>query len=177
MLFAAPSLITEPTHRIINNNKAFEKAAPFHFQLANGELDVIQYDDLKIIAEVDGEALPDEVFIDVDNFQYRMKKEDGNTFSYVFKNVQKDIPFHFYSGAVKSTDHSVNVLLKPDLTGFDLSLDYPGYIGRKDEKLSNIGDVVIPQGTKVTWNFTSENTDDVKPVSYTHLTLPTIYSV
>ena len=162
LLFAAPSLITDSTHRIINNNQAFEKAAPFHFQLANDDLAVVQYDDLKVYAEVDGEALPDEVFIDVDDFQYRMKKEDENTYSYTFKNVQKNMPFHFYSGVVKSLDHKVNVLLKPDLTGFDLDLDYPGYIGRRDEKLSNIGDVVIPEGTKITWNFTSENTDEVK---------------
>ena len=90
-----------------------------------------------------------------------MKKVDGNTFSYTFKNVQKDIPFHFYSGPVKSKDHKVAVLLKPNMAGFDMFLDYPGYTGRKDETLSNIGDVVIPQGTKVTWNFQADNTDAV----------------
>ncbi len=162
MLFAAPSLITEPTHRLINNDKEFERAAPFHFSGIESELKVVQYESLTVTTTVDGEALPDEVFIDVDNFQYRMKKESGNTFSYTFKNVQKDIPFHFFAGPVKSDDHELNVLLKPDLTGFELYLDYPSYIGRKDERLANIGDVVIPQGTKITWNFDAENTDAVK---------------
>jgi len=162
LLLAAPSLITEPTHRLINNDKAFEREAPFHFIGVDKDLDVVQYEDLTITTDVEGEALPNELFIDVDNFQYRMKKVDENTFSYTFKNVQKNIPFHFFSGPVKSTDHEVNVLLKPDLTEFDLFLDYPGYIGRKDERLANIGDVVIPQGTKISWNFTSENTDAVQ---------------
>jgi len=161
LLLGAPSLITEPTHRLINNDKEFERAAPFHFSSVGDQLDVVQYEDLTVTTEVDGEALPDEVFIDVDNFQYRMKKVDGKTFSYTFKNVQKNTPFHFFSGPVKSTDHELNVLLKPDLTEFDLYLDYPGYVGRRDERLSNIGDVVIPQGTKVKWNFIADNTDAV----------------
>ena len=161
MLFAAPSLITEPTHRLINNDREFERDAPFHFHLNNSELDVIQYEDLTVTVDVDGKALPDEVYIDVDDFQYRMKKNSDHTFSYTFKDVKKSLPFHFFSGPVKSTGHDLNVLLKPDLTEFDLFLDYPGYIGRKDERLTNIGDVVIPQGTKVTWNFYSKNTDDV----------------
>ncbi len=162
ILLGAPSLITEPTHRLINNDLQFEREAPFHFSTSSNKLDVVQYEDITITTEVDGSALPGEVFIDVDNFQYRMKKVDAKTFSYTFKNVQKDILFHFFSGPVKSTDHELNVLLKPDLAEFDLYLDYPNYIGRKDERLNNIGDVVIPQGTNITWNFIADNTDAVK---------------
>ncbi len=162
ILVAAPSLIKDSTHRIINNDKHFEKAAPFHFTLNNQDLDVVQYDDLLVSIEVDGEVIPDEVFIDVDNFQYRMRKENANTFSYTFKNVQKNIPFEFFSGQVRSDEHNLNVLLKPRLTNFDLYLDYPSYTGRKDESLSNIGDVVVPQGTVITWNFDSENTDAIQ---------------
>jgi len=161
LLTAAPSLIKDSTHRLIHNGEEFERAAPFHFTVANPSLDVIQFDDFKVTASVDGEALPDEVFIDIENFQYRMKKEGPNLFSYTFKNVQKNIPFAFYSGRVRSNKHDLKVLLKPNLTAFDLYLDYPSYIGRKDESLSNIGDVLIPQGTVVTWNFTADNTEAV----------------
>ena len=161
ILFAAPSWIKDSTHRIINNDKHFEKDAPFHFTLNNQDLDVVQYEDFLISVEVDGEALPDEVFVDVDNFQYRMRKENANTFTYTFKNVQKDIPFEFFSGSVRSDDHQLNVLMKPKLTNFDLYLNYPSYTSRKDESLSNIGDVLVPQGTTITWNFDAENTDAV----------------
>ncbi len=161
ILFAAPSLIKDSTHRIINNDKEFEKAAPFHFTINNTDLDVIQYDDKLVSVEVNGSVIPDEVFIDIDNFQYRMRKENGNTFSYTFKNVQKNVPFEFFSGRVRSTEHNLNVLLKPKLTNFDLYLDYPSYTGRKDERVDNIGDVLIPQGTQITWNFDTENTEAV----------------
>ena len=48
-----------------------------------------------------------------------------------------------------------------DILGFDIKLDYPSYTLRKDEGLTNIGDLVIPQGTKVDWVFNSQNTDDI----------------
>ncbi len=161
IMLASPTLITKSTHRLINNDKEFEREAPFNFSLNNENLDVVQYDDLKVVAHVSGSVLPNEVFIDVDNFQYRMKKEANNLYSYVFKNVQKKQSFELYSGRVRSKAHNLNVLLKPNLTEFDLYLDYPSYIGRKDETISNIGDVLIPQGTRISWNFNAENTDAI----------------
>lgn len=161
MLFAAPSLITESTHRIINNNKAFEKDAPFHFVVQNNSLDVVQYEDITIEAKIDGSVMPAEAFISVDDFQYRMKKKDNSTFTYTFKNVQQNTPFQFFSGKVRSGSHELNVLVKPKLTEFEVALDYPSYTGRKDERLKNMGDLLIPEGTKIEWTFDTDHTDAV----------------
>ncbi|NNE26774.1 MAG: DUF4175 domain-containing protein [Saprospiraceae bacterium] len=159
MLFAAPSLITESTHRIINNNTAFEKAAPFHFNIKNEDLSVVQYDDFDLNIQITGSVLPDEVFVEVDNFQYRMKKLSKDQFRYTFNSVQKNIAFNVFSGSVRSDKHELDVLLKPNLSSFEVSLDYPSYTGRKDEVLNNIGDMLLPEGTKVKWTFESNNTD------------------
>jgi len=161
LLFAAPSLITDSTHRIINNNKEFAKAAPFDIAIKNKSFDVLQYEDYKLEVEIDGDVFPEELFIDVDEFQYRLKKEAPNKFSYVFKNVQKESKFQLYSGRVRTAENQLRVLPKPNLVNFDLYLDYPSYVGRKDESISNIGDVLVPQGTKITWNFNALNTDDI----------------
>lgn len=161
IMLASPTLITNSTHRIINNDVEFEKEAPFHFRIQNDNLDVVQYDDYKVLVNTEGTAEPNEVFIDVEDFQYRMKAEESGVFSYTFKNVQKDLSFKLYSGSVESNGHNLNVLLKPSLTDFDLYLDFPSYIGRKDEVVNNIGDVLIPQGTKIKWNFNAENTDEI----------------
>ncbi|MBT8189618.1 MAG: DUF4175 domain-containing protein [Bacteroidia bacterium] len=161
MLFAAPSLIKDSTHRIINNNVEFEREAPFHFRIQNGNLDAVQYEDFTLKTKIEGSVLPDEVFVDVENFQYRMKKDADDSFSYTFKNVHKNIPFRLFSGDVRSTGHELNVLLKPNLTNLGLSLDYPSYTSRKDETLNNIGDVLVPEGTKIKWSLESDNTDQV----------------
>jgi len=161
ILFAAPSIIKDGTHRLINNNKEFERAAPYRFLLQDEDPTVVQYDDYRVKIKVEGEILPNEAFIEVDNFQYRLQKEDAETYSYTIRNVQKDTPFRIFSGAVSSETNTLKVLAKPNLANFKVSLDYPGYTGRKDEVLDNLGDLVIPEGTNVKWNFNTLNTKDV----------------
>ncbi len=160
LLFAAPSLIKDSTDRLIHNNKEYERAAPFHFTVENADdLSVVQYSDFILNVEVDGEVLPNDVFINVDNYQYRLKKNANNQFSYRFKNVHTDTKFNVFSGPVTSKNFDLKVLKKPNIVSFDIDLDYPGYTGRKDETLANIGDLVVPAGTNITWNFNTLNTD------------------
>lgn len=162
ILFINAEMITESTNRLVNSNKEFERPAPFSFVLQKEALSVVQFDDFPLTVKVEGEVLPNEVFIDVDNYQYRLTKEDANTFSYRFNNVQKETPFTLFSSGVKSEEYTLDVLKKPNILGFDVNLDYPGYTQRVDEKLSSIGDLVVPQGTNIDWVFTAQNTDDIK---------------
>jgi len=159
LLLAAPSIIKDSTYRIINNNKDFEREAPFSFITDQEDLSVIQFEDYTLNVSTEGTFAPEEVFIEVDNFQYRLKKVDNNNFQYVFKNVQKDARFMLFSGFVKSIPNTLKVLKKPNLVNFQVALDYPAYTGIPDETLENVGDISLPQGTKVVWNFDAENTD------------------
>ena len=161
LLFAAPSLIKDSTHRIINNDKEFEKAAPFTFLLENPNPTVLQSEDITIVTKVEGDVLPSEVYVEVDDFQYRLKKIDRDIFSYTFKNVQKDTEFKLFSGEFYSTPKAITMLPKPSIEEFTMHLDYPGYTGRKDETMINIGDAFIPQGTKVRWTYTAKHTNEV----------------
>jgi len=161
IFLGSPSIITDSTHRLINNNTEFEREAPYKFVLDNESPEVIQFEDYKVNIKVEGELLPNEAFIEIDNFQYRLQKEDANTYSYLIRNVQKDTPFRIFSGQVSSDDHNLKVLVKPSLANFNVSLDYPAYTGRKDELLENLGDLVMPEGTRVKWNFNTLHTEDV----------------
>ena len=161
VLFAAPSLITDSTHRLINNDREFEKDAPFHFNINGDDLTVVQFEDFLLEVEVEGDVLPNEVFVDIDNYQYRLNKDKQDKFSYRFSNVQKNTAFKVFASGAKSDDYTLNVLKKPNILGFDITLDYPNYTGRKDEAVSNIGDLVVPVGTRINWNFNATNTDDI----------------
>ena len=160
-LFAAPSLITESTNRIIKNNEDFEPDAPFSYVFEEDNFEVVQFQDYDLNVKIEGSVLPQEVFIDVDNFQYKLQKLDDNLFSYRFNNVQKDLSFEVFSGRVKSGEKSLDVIEKPNITDFTTKLDYPAYVGRKDEFVNNVGDLTIPQGTKVIWSFNTNFTDDL----------------
>lgn len=161
VLFAAPSLIKDSTNRLIRNNEEFERPAPFSFVVEAEDLEVVQFEDYPLTVKVEGEVLPNEVFIDVDNYQYRLTKEEPGVFSYRFSNVQKATDFKLFSSGVESEGFELKVLKKPNILGFDLKLDYPAYTKRKDETLSSIGDVVVPTGTNIDWIFNALNTDDI----------------
>jgi hypothetical protein len=159
LLVWAPGLIQNPTQRLIQVNKDFEKEAPFSFVLQNENLNVVQHGDFTLKIHIEGSSLPSEAFIDVDHFQYRLRKESPEVFSYTFNNVQNDLPFRIFSGNIKSPEYKLNVLMKPFINSFQVHLDYPKYTGRKNETLENTGDLIIPAGTKVSWNFNSDHTD------------------
>ncbi len=161
MLIAAPSIITDSSNRLINNDTKFERPAPFHFQINEEDLTVVQFGDYTLNVNVEGEVLPNEVYIDIDNYKYRLNKTEAGKFAYQFSNVQKKTDFKLFSSGVESDDYALNVLAKPNILGFDIKLDYPAYTQRKDEDLANIGDLVLPIGTNIDWIFNAQYTDNI----------------
>lgn len=161
LLLGAPNIIREGTMRLWNSSKKFEKPAPFKFLLNADTLRVVQFSDYDLRVKVDGAALPSEVFIDFGKVQYRLNKDAANEFSYRFTNVQQDTEFKLYAGGVESTDYVLAVVKKPSILAFTTKLIFPEYIGRPSEELSNVGDLVVPQGTQIGWVFNVQNTDDL----------------
>ncbi len=166
ILFAAPNLITSSTDRLIRNNEKFERPAPFTFSVENNDMTLVQFEDFELdvkVQPVESGAIPNEVFIDVDNYQYKLipDEKDRTRFTYKFRKVSKDTKFNLFSGGFESKEYELEVLKKPNIVGFDISLDYPRYTGRKDETVANIGDVVVPVGTSLRWKFTSQNTEEL----------------
>jgi len=161
ILFVNGKIIKNGTSRLINNDKVFEKEAPFHFTLSSDDLNVVQFQDYEVEVKVDGEVLPNDAYIDVDDYKYKLTKVDDNTFTYKMRKVAKNTQFFFSASGFNSKSYDLEVMKKPNILGFDVRLDYPNYTGRKDEIISNIGDLVVPMGTKIAWTFKAQNTDEV----------------
>lgn len=68
-------MIKNPTQRIIQNDREFEKAALFRFKLQDSELKAIQGEDFKMDIDIEGSVLPNEAFIEIDQIQYRLKRK------------------------------------------------------------------------------------------------------
>ncbi len=161
MLFAAPSLITDSAYRIINNDKEFDRPAPFTILIANDKLETVQYDNYELLVNVEGDQLPNDLFIKVDDYEYRMTKDAKDRFSYVFNNVRKDTPFEIYSTRARSGSKTLKVLSKPKVLNFDVRLNFPKHTGRSAESISNIGDLSVPEGTQLQWVFNTRSTDAI----------------
>ncbi|NOT36804.1 MAG: DUF4175 domain-containing protein [Saprospiraceae bacterium] len=155
----APSMIKDSTKRIIQNDQEFKKAAPFSFELSEKELLVPQGDDYKLSIDITGSALPNEVFIEIDQLQYRLKKENSSQFTYVFNNVQQAQNFKLVSGDISSENYLLKVAMNPVLSSLRARIDYPDYTGVKDESIENSGDMTVPAGTKILWTMDAQHTD------------------
>ncbi|MFN0212629.1 MAG: DUF4175 family protein [Saprospiraceae bacterium] len=162
LILGAPNILREGTMRLWNSNTRFEKPAPFKFLINPDSLRAVQFSDFELNVKVEGAVLPNDVFISLGNVQYRLEKNAANQFSYKFTNVQKDTEFKLFSAGVESREYTLNVLRKPNILSFSTKLNFPAYIGRATEELSNVGDLVVPQGTNIGWVFNVQNTDNLQ---------------
>lgn len=162
LLLWIPSLLTESSKRILAYDQVFDPVAPFGFTITSGKLETPAQQDYELQVKTSGAEIPDQVFIDIDGNKFRLNKADKLSFNYTFKNVQRDISFRFYADGFYSKPYELKALPNPVLNGFSVTLDYPAYTGKKDEVISNAGDLNIPTGTKVTWKLNTTNTDKLQ---------------
>ncbi len=161
ILFSSPNVIKDSTLRLIHHNDNFERKAPFQFVVINPKLQTIQDQDYEVKIKVAGEMLPSDASIEVNGFQYPLTKRSGSEFTYNFIKPQKDISFNLTANGFHSKNYSLQVLPKPIIVKFSSALSYPPYTGRKNEMLQNIGDLTVPEGTSINWQFYSQNTSGV----------------
>ena len=161
LLFFRPNIIKDSTNRLVQNNTNFEKPMPFDFVIKNEDLRAIQFEDFKLDVLLEGDEIPNEIFIVKNGLKNSAQKLNVNNFSYVFSNLQEDVSFHFEAAGFVSKDFVIDVLPKPLISNFQLNIDYPDYIGLKNETLVNNGDVSVPEGTKISWIFDAQATDEI----------------
>lgn len=161
ILFAAPSILTESTERLVHHNTYFEKKAPFDFLIQNPKLEALQNEDFQLELKMSGQEIPQDIYLVDEESTYKLTKSSIIQFSYAFKNLQKTKHFHFVADGFSSKEYELKVVPKPGILDFEVQLDYPAYTGRKNEQLENTGDLTIPAGTTLTWNFRSQHTDEL----------------
>jgi len=158
---AAPSILTESTKKLIRHNEYFAPVAPFKFVLLNNSLSAVQGQDLKLDLKLDGDKLPADVYIEVGNNTFKLDKENISRFHYQFSNLQKNTSFRFSANGFLSQAYGIKVNLKPSLLHFDVSLDYPAYLHKTNERIANAGDLTVPAGTIVKWELHTQNADGI----------------
>ncbi|HVW15660.1 MAG TPA: DUF4175 family protein [Mucilaginibacter sp.] len=158
---AAPSILTESTKRLIRHNEYFAPVAPFRFVLLNRSLLAVQGEDVKIDLKVEGDRLPADVYIETGNNTFKLDKENISHFHYLFSNLQKNTPFRFSGNGFESGLFEIRVNPKPSLLHFDAALTYPLYLHKRNETISNAGDLTVPAGTLVRWELHTQNADQL----------------
>ncbi|WP_020528458.1 DUF4175 family protein [Flexithrix dorotheae] len=159
-LIFEPKFFLESTPRIINYNQKFELKAPFNFNVVNEELSTFKNENFNLQLNIEGSAIPEAVqLITDDGRKLKMIKEEDGSFSLLFKKIQKEVNFHFEASGFKSSDYHLQVFTRPSLRDFSVYLNYPDYIKKKGERIDNTGNLIIPEGTEVEWQFKTLETN------------------
>lgn len=160
-LILSPAFITSSSSRIIHFNNEFIPEAPFDFNLVNKELLAFKNEDFTVSLKIQGQAIPENAYIVNNGRKIKMSKTAPDEYSYTFKKIQDDQRFEFEAAGFTSVNHDLKVVSRPNLRSFNVYLDYPKYLGKTNETLNNVGNVQIPEGTKVKWQLKTLQSDEV----------------
>ena len=158
----SPGTITEPTNRIIHFNKEFIPVAPFNFQIQNENLVAFRNENFLLDVRLSGQDIPENAYLVSDNRKIKLTKTGVQSYVHDFEKIQEATIFHFEAAGFISKKYTIDVVNRPNIKNFSVSLLFPPYLNKEPENLDNIGSFQVPVGTKAKWIF---NTNDVRQIS------------
>jgi hypothetical protein len=157
----APAILREGTKSFVQYNKEILPKAPFNFVLLNQQLSVAQGDDVVLQLKLTGEEIPQEVYVSDGTNTFKLEKESTTRFRYTFKQLQKNQRIRFSAGGFDSEFFVLTVKPRPSIMTMSAQLSYPAYLNKRPEILKNVGDLLLPEGTKVTWTLETQHSDQL----------------
>ncbi|MEM9142926.1 MAG: DUF4175 family protein [Bacteroidota bacterium] len=148
-------------NRVIHYGTAYEAPAPFSFRLLSGDLEVFEDRGITVLVGTEGETRPQQVHIVVEDRPILMRGTKG-VFEYSFESPLGDTEFYFQANGVRSKTYQIRVLKVPGLRDFEMVLQFPKYTGKGREVVKSTGNVVVPEGTRITWNISAKNTGRIE---------------
>jgi len=156
----SPSVLTEPAKRIAQHKKDFVLKAPFEFELLNKNLLAFKNEDFDLQVQLTGESVPSDLFLLLGDRRIKLTKSEDNTYHFNIEKVQQNFDFQFTAAGFNSSSYEINVVNRPNIKNFEAELIFPKYLNRKVERLNNIGNFQIPEGTNIKWYYQTLNTND-----------------
>lgn len=155
------SILTQPSERILHFNQKFSPQAPFKFIINNASTKAFANEDFTLSVQLEGDALPEDVFFLQGNQRMKMVQSGDGSFTYQFDRLQSDVSFQLEAAGFFSDVFTIDVVSRPELLAFELVLNYPRYLQRSTDKINNAGNLEVPEGTTVRWNVSTEEASAV----------------
>jgi hypothetical protein len=156
-----PAFITQGTSRIWHYQRQYSRPAPFDFVLKNKELRVFKGENFNLDVAVEGQALPASVSLLTDGTERPLAKVNGraDAFRYTFEQPTQDVTFQLSGAGFVSPEYHLTVVERPDLRDFTVQVTYPAYTGRTAETIRNGGNLTVPEGSQLRWQFSTAATE------------------
>ncbi|CAM9973342.1 unnamed protein product, partial [Chrysoparadoxa australica] len=156
-----PEYFTEGTSRVVQYDKDFVPEAPFDFVLLNDELVIEEGANFEISLGLEGGSLPENVFVVTDRGRFLMNAVSKSDRSYWMEGVEKNEQFYFEANGFKSEVFYLTVLPLASIGMVKAEMIFPPYLNRSPEVVRNVGDLVVPEGTKVKALFKAKHVSKV----------------
>ncbi|MBL7848119.1 MAG: DUF4175 family protein [Cyclobacteriaceae bacterium] len=151
-------IITQSAERIVNFDQEYTPQAPFRFYIDHEKLVAFPNEDFELNIHLEGEALPDAAYLVIGRQRLKLVEKKAGSFFYLFEKPQQDISFQVEAAGFYSDTYVLRIVNRPELMALNVQLSFPRYIGRPTQVLQNIGNLEVPEGTRVTWTLATANT-------------------
>ncbi|GHA64691.1 DUF4175 family protein [Pontibacter akesuensis] len=162
IMLVYPAIFVQGTERIINYKTHYTPQAPFDFVVQNDALQTYRGEDFELQVAVEGEAMPSEVYINYNGRRQKLTQNTAGAYTYTFKQLQRPVDFQLEGSGFFSDSYTLDLLSRPNLKDFRMLVQYPAYLKRKPEEIQNTGNANVPEGSTITWNFATSETDSVR---------------
>ena len=152
--------ISTSTNRIVQYNNDFAPPPPFQF-IVKDELQTLENQDFTLTFQTEGDEVPKKVFIKYNNNSYSVEKLDEQNFKYTFKRPKKNIYFELFSGETSSKLMLLKTLPVPTIINMEVVITPPEYTKIKATKIKDVGFLQAPEGSGISWQFGSKNTNQI----------------
>ena len=153
IMIISPAFIIGPSTRIVHHSAYFEKPLPYQLTILNSKLETLQHEDFTLKVKITGEEVPDGVSVTDGIYVYRMAELKPGLYEYTFKDLNNDIWFQLKTDDYLSEKYKIKVFPKPVIFSFDVKLTYPAYLKKKTDIIQNSGDIIVPEGSQITWTI------------------------
>jgi len=157
-----PSLLTQGTERVVHFDRQFKPQAPFRFVLTTNLAAIEEGEDAPIEVKTLGSGLPERVYLVSSQGKFLMNKTSKVSSFYVLQKVKESTSFYFEANGFESERFQLGVVPKAAIGRFAARVSFPAYLGRKEEMISNAGDLELPEGASVEWSVLTKNTSKVR---------------
>ena len=154
-------VLSQSFNRVVHFQDQFVPPAPFQFVILNTNLQVEQNKDFIIRIKTTGKVVPENAIIFIGNESYFMETTKAGEFQYKIENPSSNVLFHVEANAVSSPEYELNVVVVPSIANFEMLLNFPSYLKKKQEIISGNGNAILPEGTQIIWRINTVATQNV----------------
>jgi len=151
------NIFTQSASHIIHFNQDYAPQAPFQFEIKNENLNAYFNEDFTLQLNLTGNSFPEAVYIVSGAKRLKMESISSTEYTYTFEKLQSASTVQFEASGFYSKDYLINVISRPELSRLKVKLNYPKYLSKPQEELTNAGNLEVPEGTVVTWQMATSN--------------------